>query len=118
MVAFPDSQKRAQAELDAVVGRARAPRVADRAALPYVSAMLRELLRWRTGLPLALPHKTEEDEWYRGMFIPAGTVCFANVIPCNLDPEVSRVLLASLFSEAYVTRRSRWSRAAAPASNR
>ncbi|KAI0027580.1 cytochrome P450 [Vararia minispora EC-137] len=88
MIAFPDAQRSAQDELDAVLGQARPPRVADRAQLPYTSALIREILRWRSGLPLGLPHVTEQDDWYEGMFIPKGTVIFANVISCNHDPEI------------------------------
>ncbi|VDC00765.1 unnamed protein product [Peniophora sp. CBMAI 1063] len=88
MVAFPNVQKKAQAELDAVVGRGRLPSFSDRALLPYTVAVLREVLRWRTGLPLGLPHQADEDGWYEGMFIPKGSVLIANVMPCNRDPAV------------------------------
>ncbi|KZV76252.1 cytochrome P450 [Peniophora sp. CONT] len=88
MVAFPAAQKRAQAELDAVVGRGRLPSFADREHLPYTVAVLREVLRWRMSLPLALPHTSDEDDWYEGMFIPKGTILLANLISCNRDPAV------------------------------
>ncbi|KAI0030139.1 cytochrome P450 [Vararia minispora EC-137] len=88
MVAFPEAQRRAQDELDAVLGQARPPHVADRTQLPYTSTLVYETPRWRTGAPLGLPHCTEQDEWYEGMFIPKGTVIFANVLTCNHDPEM------------------------------
>jgi hypothetical protein len=40
MVVYPESQKRAQAELDAVVGRDRIPTFADYENLPYIRAMV------------------------------------------------------------------------------
>jgi cytochrome P450 len=46
MVAFPEVQRRAQAELDVVVGRARFPTFADAPRLPYVRAIVKEVLRW------------------------------------------------------------------------
>ena len=85
MVAFPEVQRRAQAELDAVVGRARLPTFADAPRLPYVRAIIRELLRWQPALRLGLPHESAEDEWYEGMFIPKGTTCAANIYQCNRD---------------------------------
>ncbi|KZV76225.1 cytochrome P450 [Peniophora sp. CONT] len=88
MVAFPDVQKRAQAELDSVVGRGRLPSFTDRALLPYTVAVLREVLRWRTGIPFGLPHQADEDGWYEGMFIPKGSIIMANILPCNRDPAV------------------------------
>ncbi|KZV74588.1 cytochrome P450 [Peniophora sp. CONT] len=88
MVAFPDVQKHAQAELDAVVGRGRLPSFADRAHLPYTVALLREVLRWRTGLPLGVPHMSEADDFYEGMFIPKGSIILGNIMLCNGDVEV------------------------------
>ncbi|KAI0265679.1 cytochrome P450 [Gloeopeniophorella convolvens] len=88
MVAFPEFQKRAQEELDAVVGRTRIPTFADAERLPYIQAMVKETLRWRPPLPLSIPHSTTQDNWYNGMFIPKGTMCLPNVWHCNHDPAV------------------------------
>ena len=82
----PEVQTRAQDELDVVVGRFRTPTSADVPNLPYIQAMVKESLRWRPALPLGIPHSTTEDDWYEGMFIPKGTICFANLWQCNLDP--------------------------------
>ena len=85
MVAFPQVQRRAQAELDAVVGRTRLPTFADASHLPYVRAVIKEVLRWRPAVPLGVPHKATEDNWYDGMLIPKGATCVANVWQCNHD---------------------------------
>ena len=52
MVLYPDVMKRAQAEIDSVVGRDRMPTFADEPHLPYVRAMVKEILRWRPVGPL------------------------------------------------------------------
>jgi len=88
MVCFPEAQHRAQEELDSVVGQGRIPSFTDVPHLTYVTAILREIVRWRPSLPLSLPHTAEEDDWYEGMFIPKGTICFPNVLPCNHDTEI------------------------------
>ena len=88
MIAFPEVQRRAQAELDSVVGRDRLPTFADASRLPYVCAIVREVLRWRPVLPLGLPHAVIKDDWYEGMFIPKGTVCVPNIWHCNHDRAV------------------------------
>ena len=88
MVAFPEVQRRAQAELDTVVGRDRLPTFADAPHLPYISAVIKEVLRWRPAVPLGVPHAAEEDDWYEGMFIPKGTVCISNTWHCNHDHAV------------------------------
>jgi cytochrome P450 len=86
MIAHPEFQKRAQAELDAVVGRSRTPTFSDAASLPYIQAIIKEVLRWRPPIPLGVPHNTTEDDWYNGMFIPKGTMCLVNLWHCHRDP--------------------------------
>ena len=88
MLAYPETQARAHAELDAVVGRARLPTFADHPNLPYIRAMVKEVLRWRPIGPLGMPHRSTEDDWYEGMFIPKGTICIPNVWHMNRDPGV------------------------------
>jgi len=88
MLAYPETQSRAQAELDAVVGRARPPSFADYPNLPYVRAMVKEALRWRPVAPLAGPHRCTKDDWYEGTFIPEGTICLPNLWYMNRDPEI------------------------------
>ena len=52
MTLFPDIQKRAQAEVDSVLGTGRLPTLRDRENLPYIDAVVKELLRWRPIFPL------------------------------------------------------------------
>jgi cytochrome P450 len=52
LVLFPEVQKRAQAELDVLIGRDRLPTFDDRPRLPYIEALCKELLRWQMAVPL------------------------------------------------------------------
>jgi cytochrome P450 len=52
MVSYPDVQRRAQAEINSVIGRDRLPVFEDRASLPYIESVLRETLRWQPVGPL------------------------------------------------------------------
>jgi cytochrome P450 len=52
MTLYPDVQKRAQAEIDSVVGNSRLPSHEDRTNLPYVEALFKEVLRWNPVAPL------------------------------------------------------------------
>ncbi|KAI9457948.1 cytochrome P450 [Lactarius psammicola] len=88
MIAYPEVQKRAQAELDEVVGSARPPTFADLPSLPYIRALVKETLRWSLTIPLGIPHVSSADDWYEGMFIPKGTICYQNMLVINSDPEV------------------------------
>lgn len=47
MLNYPDVMRKAQAELDAVIGRDRVPTLEDADNLPYIRAVVRETLRWR-----------------------------------------------------------------------
>lgn len=53
MALHPVIQARAQTELDSVVGRERLPVIADRGSLPYVEAVIQEVMRWHPMLPLS-----------------------------------------------------------------
>ena len=44
-------QKRAQQEIDAVIGSHRMPDFEDRERLPYVTAVMKEVLRWHPPAP-------------------------------------------------------------------
>jgi cytochrome P450 len=48
----PDVLKKAQAEIDAVVGLDRLPEFSDLDSLPYITAIVKETLRWRDILPI------------------------------------------------------------------
>lgn len=52
MTLYPDTQKKAQQELVSIVGTDRIPTYSDRANLPYVDALVQEVLRWNPVTPL------------------------------------------------------------------
>jgi cytochrome P450 len=79
MVMYPETQRRAQAQIDAAIGRGRLPEQSDRPSLPYMEAFCREVLRWHSVVPLGLVRVVMEDDWYAGRLIPRGSfpsVCF------------------------------------------
>ena len=88
MLVYPTVQARAHAELDEVVGRARPPTFADVPFLPYIRAMVKEVLRWSPIVPFGVPHTSTANDWYDGMFVPMGTICLPNMRVLNFDPEV------------------------------
>jgi hypothetical protein len=54
MTLYPEVQRKAQAEIDQIVGNSRLPEFSDEVALPYVQAVLKEALRWHPVTPLGL----------------------------------------------------------------
>ncbi|KAJ2894787.1 uncharacterized protein MKZ38_007216 [Zalerion maritima] len=78
--AFPDPMKKAQAEIDAVVGSSRSPHWDDGPQLPYVNAFVQEVFRWRSVAIIGgQPHSPTQDDWYKGWLIPRGTWVQGNV---------------------------------------
>lgn len=76
---YPEIQKKAQQEIDAVVGTDRLPSFDDRRDLPYVDALVKELFRWNPVLPMGFPRVAGCDDIYDGMFIPKNTMLIPNV---------------------------------------
>ncbi|KAI6042048.1 cytochrome P450 [Pisolithus marmoratus] len=79
MVLHPDVQRKAQEEIDRVVGIDRLPDFSDRPNLPYIEAVLLETIRWVPVAPLGFPHMTTADDTYNGMYIPKGAFIIPNV---------------------------------------
>ncbi|KAI0041989.1 cytochrome P450 [Auriscalpium vulgare] len=88
MVLHPEAQRKAQQELDVVLLGKRLPTFDDQAELPYVSAVAKEILRWRPAVPMGLPHSVVADDTYKGHYIPAGTTILGNVWAILHDEDV------------------------------
>jgi len=73
-VLHPAIVKKAQVELDNIVGPDRLPTFKDKDRLPYVAAFVKEVLRWRPLLLCGMPHATTEEDEYMGYRIPKGAV--------------------------------------------
>jgi hypothetical protein len=54
MLANPEAQRKAQTEIDAVTGGKYLPDFDDEAAMPYVSALVKEVLRWKNVTPMGM----------------------------------------------------------------
>lgn len=80
MALYPEVQKKAQAELDRVVGSTRLPEFSDLDRMPYIQAVRLETLRWLPLVPFSIPHATSESDVYEGYYIPKGAL----VIPVSL----------------------------------
>ena len=95
MALYPEVQKKAQAEIDSVVGPNRLPDFHDRSSLPYIDAVVKESSRWNLVLPFGrlfviifittiptssegVPHMSTNDDEYNGFYIPKGTIMIGN----------------------------------------
>lgn len=101
MLHYPQAMKKAQEEIDRVIGRDRLPEHDDEASLPYLQALIKETMRyaptsprwimtdiseyrWRPIAPIAVPHSVIADDTYDGKFIPAGTTIIPNILCVDL----------------------------------
>ncbi|KAH8423690.1 cytochrome P450 [Aspergillus melleus] len=87
MALHPEVQRKAQAELDQVVG-CRMAGPDDRNDLPYLEAVIKEVLRWNPVAPLGVPHTTTEDDLYEGYRIPEGATVIPNIWAFMHDPKL------------------------------
>nr|XP_054492955.1 cytochrome P450 2C19-like isoform X3 [Agelaius phoeniceus] len=76
LLKYPKIQEKIQEEIDQVVGRSRKPCVADRTQMPYTDAVVHEIQRFISLIPLALPHTVTKDTSFRDYVIPKGTTIF------------------------------------------
>jgi len=78
MVCYPEVQDKAQKELDRALPRGHLPDFNDEASLPYLSALVKEVLRWQPATPIAVPHYLITDDVYNGYHLPGNSVVIGN----------------------------------------
>ncbi|KAH8824990.1 cytochrome P450 [Flagelloscypha sp. PMI_526] len=91
MKTFPEIQKRAQSHIDDVLGYGRLPTFDDRGSLPYIEALMYEVLR--LGAPVGTaPHLASEDDiWQHNgetYLIPKGSFILPNMWAMSRDPNM------------------------------
>ncbi|RXW12780.1 hypothetical protein EST38_g13075 [Candolleomyces aberdarensis] len=72
----PGIQRKGQTEIDSVVGLDRLPAVTDIQDLPYLHAIVKEVGRWFTVVPLGIPHSNSEDDEHDGFSFRKGSSSF------------------------------------------
>ena len=99
MLLHPEAQKRAQEEIDRVIGSTRLPNYADRPNMPFVDGVMREVLRWHAPVAIgtksprpgydsvaeashvcgcSVPRNPTKDDVYEGRLIPEGSFVLMN----------------------------------------
>ncbi|PPQ68178.1 hypothetical protein CVT24_005065 [Panaeolus cyanescens] len=84
---YPETQRKVQEELDAVIGSERAPIPSDADSLPQTMAFVLETFRWRPVTAGGAPHKTTKDIIWQNYLIPKGATVIGNVWAVGRDPE-------------------------------
>ncbi|KAG9761793.1 cytochrome P450, partial [Aureobasidium melanogenum] len=71
MVHHPEWLEKVQKEIDEQL-KGRMPSIEDFPKLPTLRACIKESMRWRPNVPTGVAHEAEQDDYYRGYFIPKG----------------------------------------------
>ena len=97
MVLYPDIQAKMQKELDEVVGEDRLPSYEDRSRLPYTEAVMTEVWRFGSFIPIAVPHFANNGQAQVGGYtIPQGSIVMLHLYSAHHDrahwgdPEIFR----------------------------
>lgn len=86
LVRHPLSMERLCAEIDSKFGMAGPVEEEEAAQLPYLQAVLMEVLRLHIPTTLGIPHSNIEDATLGGYHIPAGSTVMANFWALHRDP--------------------------------
>ncbi|KAI9022218.1 cytochrome P450 [Phycomyces nitens] len=85
----PDVQKKICEEIDRFYTKFnRLPTFSDREEFPFMCAVLRENIRFRSVTTFGIPHFTSEDIELREYFIPKGTVVACSMYAMHMNPDV------------------------------
>ncbi|XP_011880568.1 PREDICTED: probable cytochrome P450 304a1 isoform X1 [Vollenhovia emeryi] len=84
----PRVMEKVQNDIDNVVGTGRLATWEDRKHLPYLEAIIREVMRIETLLPLSIIHRATENTTLKGYDIPAGTPVVTNLAALHYDPDL------------------------------
>ena len=83
----PEIQAKAQQEIDNLLGDVDRPvEFADRTSLPYVQALIMDLIRIADIHPIGVLHSPSEDVEMDGFLIPKGSFVFPNFHHVHHDP--------------------------------
>ncbi|KAJ6260163.1 Cytochrome P450 monooxygenase CLM2 [Drechslerella dactyloides] len=90
MKLHPEVKEKATDEIDHIItkDRPRLPTLEDRANMPYITALLKETLRWMPIAPLSLPHAVDREIEFRGYRIPESAVLLPSIGCFSLDSSV------------------------------
>ncbi|KAL5504696.1 hypothetical protein ACEPAH_7359 [Sanghuangporus vaninii] len=88
MVHNQEVQKRAQEEIDRTIGLDRLPLLNDRASLPFIDCLIKEVLRIHPPAPLGLPHQSTPRDEHCRWDIPGKSMVIPNIWHMMKDEEI------------------------------
>ncbi|THU91398.1 cytochrome P450 [Dendrothele bispora CBS 962.96] len=114
MLLNPEVQRKVHEELDTIFGRSRMPMFSDYDQLrqsrstafaiffkdassstifsAYICGIVKKSLRLRPIAPVSVPHRSIEDDWYEGYYIPKSIQAVCANINISLNPSLIWIL--------------------------
>ncbi len=87
MAKHPEVQSKVRKEIENEIGFVRDPSMNDKSNLKYCEAVILEILRFSTLVPLAIAHCTMDDVKLREYDIPKGAIVFPNIFAVHRESE-------------------------------
>ncbi len=87
LASHPEVQKKAQEEIDAVVGQDKQVRLSDKDQLHYLRATIEDAVRLSDIHPVGVVHAPSKDTMIDGYVVPKNTFVFPNYHRIHRDPE-------------------------------
>ncbi|RDX54729.1 cytochrome P450 [Lentinus brumalis] len=88
MSLHPDVQRRGREEILGHIGTERLPTLDDKPSLPYIEAIVKEVLRWNGIAPSGIAHRTNDTIIYENYEIPPGSTIITNIWGMTHDESV------------------------------
>lgn len=88
LLSNPKTMKKAQTEMDHVIGQNGIVQESDISEFPYLQAVVKETFRLHPPAPLLVPRKAESDVEILGFMVPKDTQVLVNVWAIGRDPSV------------------------------
>ncbi|KAJ3704153.1 hypothetical protein LUZ61_007858 [Rhynchospora tenuis] len=88
LICHPDILKKAQEELDSVVGRHQFVKEQDLQNLPLFQAIIKEVFRLHPATPLSIPRVAENECKINGYHVPKNATLLVNLWAISKDPAI------------------------------
>ncbi|KAJ9608385.1 hypothetical protein H2200_007373 [Cladophialophora chaetospira] len=86
MLLNPHVMRKGQEAVDAIVPESRMPTFEDLPRMNYINQIVKEVMRWRAIINMAIPHSNPEEAEINGYHIPKNSIIFGNVWAMQHDP--------------------------------
>ena len=88
LASYPQVQERVVAEIHSIIGSTSMPALHHRKEMPFMEAVLNEVMRFGSLIPLSVFHSTTERVHFHGFDIPKDTMVYINVHEAHNNREL------------------------------